>query len=62
MEPRQRKVTIIDTETALEAFFKAHGVDMEAEMNALVAELNATPNIQFSDYDERMLRCMRIKL
>jgi hypothetical protein len=61
MEPRQRKVTIIDTESALEAFLKAHGY-AEADLNGLVAELNATPKVQFTDYDERMLRCMKIKI
>lgn len=61
MEPKRRKVTVIDTEAALDGFMKAHGY-AEADLNGLVAELNAAPNIQFTDYDERMLRCMKIKV
>lgn len=64
MEPKRRKVTVIDTEAALDGFMKAHGY-AEADLNGLnglVAKLNAAPKIQFTDYDERMLRCMKIKV
>ena len=67
MEPKRRKVTVIDTEAALDGFMKAHGY-AEADLNGLnglnglVAELNAAPKIQFTDYDERMLRCRMIKV